>query len=153
MAQNGKQRGQHDGQRHSGISVLRWNGSLDLVLSCAVVALAALAYMMSSDGSALRVALALTVLFFIPGYLLIEASVGPSAERRVRVMRACVAVGLSPAIVGLLALATAILPGGFRPASIVVAVTVACFVFAGLAFVRRSRADMFPHTANVPIAP
>jgi len=115
-------------------------GPFDLVASCALVALAAVAYATLSGGSGLRVALAVPVLFFVPGYLLIEA-VSVTAAGRHRAIHAWIAVGVSPAIVGLLALATVLLPGGFQGGSIVGVVTAACFALAGCAFWRRRRAS------------
>ncbi len=113
---------------------------LDLIAACIVAALAGLAFMTMPGGSPLRVALALAVLFFVPGYLLIEAVAQPAVSRQRRVVRAWIAIGVSPAVVGLLALATVALPGGFRPASIVATLTVACVGLAGVGIWRRRRA-------------
>lgn len=113
---------------------------LDLLAACIVALLAGLAYLALPAGSALRVALACSVLFFVPGYLLIEAVTEPTASRSRRIVRAWIAIGVSPVLVGLLALATAVLPGGFRATSIVATVTLACLALGGVAFWRRQRA-------------
>lgn len=123
---------------------------IDLIAACVLALLAGLAYLLLPGGSILRVALALSVLFFAPGYLLIEATARQATEKSQRLVRAWIAVGVSPAIVGLLALATVALPGGFRPASIVGTVTVACFALGGIALGRRRRAARL-HSAS-PLA-
>lgn len=116
-------------------------GPFDLAACCALVALAAAGYLLLPGGSGLRVALAVPVLFFVPGYVLIEAtSVTPTAGRR-RAIHAWLAIGVSPAVVGLLGLSTAFLPGGFQGGSIVGVVTGACLALAGCAFWRRQRAS------------
>ncbi|MHB1261120.1 MAG: DUF1616 domain-containing protein [Thermoplasmatota archaeon] len=111
--------------------------NLDLAACVGLVALACLAFLALPGGSFLRMSLAFTVLFFAPGYLLIEAAAGPARSMSSRGLRASLAIGVSPALVGLLALATAVLPGGFRPAPIVVLLAVACLGLAGAAFWRR----------------
>ncbi len=109
---------------------------LDLALPCVAAGLAALALLLP-DGSGLRMALALPLLLFVPGHLLIAAVAPWPATARRRLVRACVAVGVSPPIVGLLALSTTLLPGGFRASSIVAVVTAACLALAGAAAWRR----------------
>lgn len=126
------------------------SASWDLAGALGVALLAGLAYATMSGGSPLRVALALAVLFFIPGYLLIEAVARPDVPAHRRAARACVALGVSPAVVGLLALATALLPGGFSSRSIVALVTLACLALAALAFWRRNRAGRKAPTATTP---
>lgn len=86
----------------------------------------------------IRVVFAAAVVFFVPGYLLLEAAMparGP--EPASRLFRVAAAVGLSPAVVGLLALSTALVPGGFKPMNIVALVTLACVGLAALALHRR----------------
>lgn len=112
----------------------------DLFLATTVAAAAALAWAALPGGSLPRVALATAVLFFVPGFLLIQAVLRAATTRRQRRARAAAAVGISPPIVGLLALSTAMLPGGFRPASIVLVLLVACLAFAGVAAWRRQAA-------------
>jgi uncharacterized membrane protein len=117
-----------------------WRIAADLVAACTFVSLAGLAFVALPAGSWLRVTLALSGLLFAPGYLLVEAVVGPSTLLTARrSLRACIAIGVSPALVGLLALSTAFGPGGFRPGAIVAAVTFACFAFAAIAYARRRR--------------
>ncbi len=115
----------------------RLGAGADLIGVCSLVVLAGLAYAFLPGGSVLRVALAFTVLFFAPGYLAIEAAVGPAATRAAKSVRALVAVGISPAIVGLLALGTSVFPGGFRPAPLVVMLSVSCLALAAAALWRR----------------
>lgn len=126
-------------------------GVLDL-LAAAVVALGAalVASMGAASDGPLRLVLAGAVVFFIPGYLLLEAvlpagrpGAGPVAFRM-----AC-AVGLSPAIVALAALATALVPGAFTPPMIVAVVSAVCIGFAALAVVRRA-ARPAPDANEVP---
>lgn len=109
--------------------IVRW----PLFVCCSVVLLAGLAFLTLSGGSVLRVILSATILFFVPGYLLMEAAVGSAATLRSSFLRIGLAIGISPALVGLLALATSLLPPGFRPGTIVAAVTLGCFALAGVA--------------------
>ena len=92
-------------------------------------------------------ALALTMLFFVPGHLLIAAVTRAPTMKGQRPMRALVALGVSPPLVGLLALATTLLPGGFRPMTIVIVVTVACLAFAVVAAFRRRGRTSVPASA------
>lgn len=112
----------------------------DLLAGAALALGAALAYASLPDGSILRVALVAPVLLVVPGYLLLQAVVVPRTTGRARLVHALAALGISPAVVGLLALSTALVPGGFRPASMVTAVTGACLVLAVVASRRRSEA-------------
>ena len=114
-----------------------WRGGLDLLACAALVALGCLAAAALPSGSGLRLALAVPVLLFAPGYLLVEAAAGPAMQASARAMRAVLAIGLSPALVGLVALATAGLPGGFRTGSIVLLVAVVCLALAAAALWRR----------------
>lgn len=115
---------------------------LDLGLPCALAAAASLATWLPSDPwGPLRMGLALAVLFFVPGHLLLAAATRVPTRAGQRPARALVALGVSPALVGVLALATSLTPWGFRPASIVAVVTAACFVLAGVAAYRRRAPD------------
>lgn len=111
---------------------------IDLVIAVAIALGGALAFTSLPGGSPLRVVLAAGVLFFAPGYLLLQALPIPHITRWSRATHAFLAVGISPAIVGLLALGTAMIPGGFRPGPIVAVVTLACLGFAGVAWYRRA---------------
>lgn len=114
-----------------------WTGDLDLWACVALVGLACLAATTLPDGSVLRLAIALLALLVAPGYLLIEAAAGPARSAAARLRRSALAIGASPGLFGLVALATAGLPGGFRPASIVLLVGVTCLGLAGAALWRR----------------
>lgn len=115
-----------------------WQGMVDLVAAAALAVLAGLVAAVGPEGSLVRIALAGLVVFALPGYLLVEA-VAPRGKPGAppRAMRALAALALSPALVGLLALSTALVPGGFKPASIVAVVTLACVGLAALAAQRR----------------
>lgn len=84
----------------------------------------------------LRAALALVLLPLVPGYLLVQA-VEPRAPRPAHL---ALALGLGLPLVGLAALATALVPGGFRPMPILVAQAVLAAGLATVALVRRSHA-------------
>ena len=141
----------HPPRRQPAFALRDWLGLADLAAAGAVTLLAAAAQMLLPAGSWLRVGLACAILFFVPGYLLVEAAVGPALGVRRRLARAAFAVGLSPPVVGLLALATALAPHGFRSWAIVVSVTSACLVLAGVAALRRFAVDdaaaAVPHAA------
>ena len=122
--------------------------SADILAAAAVAASAGLAYVLLPGGSAVRIVLGLAMVFLVPGYLLLEAAARPSPSLRPKLLRVLAAIGVSPAVVGLAALATALVPGGFKPAAIVLAVTVACAALAGLALWRR-----MPHAASQPAGP
>jgi len=134
----------------STMGMLRWRGgALDLTLAWLVVVLAGAAYLVLPGGSFLRLLLAVGVLFFAPGYLLIEAATAPAKRGADRAAKAWLAIGTSPAIVGIIALATAVLPGGFRAGSIVLATTVGCLGLAGIAYWRRAADARAATTARV----
>lgn len=119
---------------------LRW---LD-VAGAALLVLAA-AFVVSSDITGpLRLAATLPVLLFAPGYLLLQAVVVPPARGASLLRQALACLGISPAVVGLLALATAIVAGGFTAGAIVATVTVGSLAFAAIALQRRR------HHANAP---
>lgn len=126
---------------------LRKMDAVDLGASCALALLAALAFLMPG-GSALRFALVLPVLFFVPGHLLVTACTNAPRTAAQRGTRALAAVGVSPPLVGLLALSTAKMPGGFQASSIVAVVTAACFVLAAIAAWRRRVGEASPEAAE-----
>ncbi len=111
---------------------IRW---LDLALAASFAVVAAAATGLKS-GSIGRVALTMPVLLFIPGYLLLQAAL--AGRERPSTFHVLMAVGLSPPLVGVLALLAAIVPGGFTAIPIITIVTVACVALAGIAFLRRS---------------
>lgn len=109
--------------------------------------MAAILALTTPAGSGLRAIVALPILLVVPGYLLIEATVG-SIKPGQRGLHALVALGVSPPLVALLALSTAALPGGFHAGPIVAAVTIACLGLAVLAARRRAR--LAPAAAGTP---
>ena len=110
----------------------------DLGAAAGAAVLAAVAFLALDAGHPLRLVLGLSMLLFVPGFLLLEACLGAGAAAG-RWTRVGAAVGLSPPLVGLLALSTALVPGGFRPLPIVLLVTAACVACAGVAALRRLR--------------
>lgn len=116
---------------------VRWKRSADVVVAAGLMLVAALAAAVLPDGSMLRLAVALPILGIAPGYLLLQALIVPARSWTARGRHALLALGLSPAVLGLLALSTAIVPGGFRPVPIAATVTVGCLAFAGVALRRR----------------
>lgn len=109
---------------------------LDVVLAAAVAVAAAFAAATRPPGGA-RLLLGLAMLLFVPGYLLLQAFAVPVPSGTRRMWQALASLGISPAVVGLLALSTSIVQGGFRLDAIVILVTVACLGFATAAIVRR----------------
>ncbi len=111
----------------------RW---IDLALVALFAVVAAIATTMAAGGLG-RSLLTLPMILFVPGYLFIQMLVtGPG---RPTPFQALMAIGVSPPLVGLLALLTAIIPGGFTAGPIIATVTVACIAMAVAAFVRRGR--------------
>lgn len=109
---------------------------MDIVAAMvALVAVAAIAFMIP-QGSTVRWALALPVLLIAPGYLLLQAIFTPAQPASTRLVHALVSLGISPALVGLLALSTALF-GAFREGPIIVVVTGACLVIGVIGLVRR----------------
>ncbi|MEA3204198.1 MAG: hypothetical protein QOI63_1878 [Thermoplasmata archaeon] len=119
---------------------------LDLALAAGLAALAALLAVALPAGDGLRALLTLPVLLVVPGYLLVEAAVISSKPSQ-RGLHALVGLGVSPPLVALLALSTAIVPGGFRAPAIVGIVLLACLGLAIVAGLRRLRA---PEPVAVP---
>jgi uncharacterized membrane protein len=110
------------------------------LLAAAALAIAAYVATALPGGSPARLALAAAIVFVLPGYLLLEAAVPTLGSASRRGLRAVAALGVSPAVVGLAALSTALVQGGFRPANIVLVVTLLCLLLAGAALVRRATA-------------
>lgn len=126
----------HSRRRGSSGLVPRAANLWDLA-ACGALALAAAACAVALPaGSPLRFTLAIPALLFVPGYALLEACTGLGR----RASHALVAIGLSPALVALAALATAVFPGGFRPIPIVAVTTVMSLAFTLAACVRRTLA-------------
>lgn len=121
----------------------RLKRSTDVLAGAGLAVLALLAAIALPDGSTLRLAIVLPILLLAPGYLLLQALLVPTRSLADRGRHLLVSVGLSPAVLGLLALTTAIVPGGFKPASILAVVTAGSLLFAGIALRRRwSRASV-----------
>jgi uncharacterized membrane protein len=125
---------------------LHLKGQTDIAVAAGLAVVAAIVAFSLPAGNLLRAALALPILLLVPGYLLIEASVS-SVKAGQRGLHALVAIGVSPPLVGLLALATAIVPGGFHTSSIILTVTVACLALGFVAAWRRVRAPAMQQVA------
>lgn len=133
---------------------LRW---LDLSGATVLVVLGAFAAF-SLPAGPLRMLLTLPVLLFAPGYLLLQAFVVPPARGAKAGWQCLAAIGVSPAVVGLLALATAIVEGGFRTGAIVLLTTLGSLGFAAMALVRRRALARLPQDRSskataAPVAP
>lgn len=116
----------------------RLRASADIIGAASLAVLAALVAFVVPDGAAFRVYVTLAILLTVPGYLLIQTGVVPTRRHRTRAKHLLLGVGVSPVVVGLAALSTAAVDGGFKPAPIVVMVTVVCVSLALIAFIRRS---------------
>jgi len=92
----------------------------------------------------------LVFLFTVPGYLLVQTLVVPARPAASRWVHALLGVGISPAVVGLLALSTAMIPGAFRPVVIISIVIGACAALAAAAFGRRSLHSGQKHATDSP---
>lgn len=112
--------------------------SMDLVFALLLIVAGGLAVGYLPEASPARIALASVVLLVIPGFLLIQAFTVPAAPARRRVLHGLLGLGVSPAVVTLAALSTALFDNGFKPASIVAAVTAVCVALAAVAFFRRA---------------
>lgn len=121
--------------------------SLPDVVLAALLALAAAAATALPPGSTLRIALAMPVLFLVPGYLLMQALVVPAAPWRQRGIHLLMGLGLSPVVTALAALATSFVSGAFRPGVLVAVVTLVSLLLAGVATFRRLR----PQNAAAPL--
>lgn len=119
--------------------------SPDLAAAAGLAVVAALAAAAMPQGSVLRLLVTLPVLLVVPGYLLLQALLVPARRPQRRIAHAALAVGISPPLVGLLALSTDLF-GSFRPVTIVATITIACVAFAIVALVRRA-ARPGPHVA------
>lgn len=108
----------------------------DVVAASAVAVMAAFTSSTMPAGG-MRMAFGLAMLLFVPGYLLLQAFAVPVPPGKARLWQALASLGVSPAVVGLLALMTSIVQGGFRLGVIVVLVTLACLGFGAAALVRR----------------
>jgi hypothetical protein len=132
----------------------RFRDASDLLVGAAFLLGSLLAVYALPAGTPLRLFLVLPILFLVPGYLLMQLLVVPAAPAPARATHAIMSLGISPALVGLLALSTAFLPGGFRTGSIVGLVTLVGLGFAAGAGFRRwhvtPRSDERPQDAFEP---
>lgn len=111
--------------------------SADLIVAGALALVAGLAAVGLPDGSTLRLAIVLPIVLLAPGYLLLQALIVPARSAASRGRHLLLSLGVSPAVLGLLALSTAIVPGGFTPGAILLVVTVGCVVLAAVGVHRR----------------
>lgn len=115
----------------------RLKRSADVLAGAGLALVALVGAIAIPSGSTVRLAIVLPILLVVPGYLLLQALLVPARPAAERGRHLLVSVGLSPAVLGLLALSTAIVPGGFTRGSILAIVTAGCLVFAGVALRRR----------------
>lgn len=111
------------------------------LLAGAGAMLSAMAISFASPGLLLAW-IGLAILLVVPGYLLVQSWV-----RTPQPWHVAAGMGLSIPLVGMLALLTAVVPGGFRPAPIVVTITVGVLALALVAWVRRSPPGLAPVAA------
>lgn len=92
----------------------------------------------SMEAGLARTLLALPMLLFVPGYLLLQAFVVPAATGPGRGWQVLASLGISPAVVGLLSLMTSIVDGGFRLGAILALTAFGTLAFGVAALVRRN---------------
>lgn len=109
---------------------------LDIAIATSL-GVAATAAAVSLPPGSLRMLLALPMVLFVPGYLLLQAFVVPAAEGRARLWQVLASIGISPAVLGLMALSTSIVEGGFRLGAILAMTTLGCLALAATAVMRR----------------
>lgn len=109
---------------------------LDVVAAAAVALVAAFTSSTGSEGG-VRLLFGLAMLLFVPGYLLLQAFAVPVPSGQARLWQALASLGISPALVGVLALVTSVVQGAFRLDAILILVTLTCLGFAAAAIVRR----------------
>lgn len=115
----------------------RFPATVDVVLAAICVILSEFAFRILPEGSLVRLALVVPVLFFAPGYLLLQACLVPARPVANRVIHAVFSTILSPSLIAVLALMAALVPGAFKPGIIVFIVTVASLLCATIALLRR----------------
>lgn len=127
----------------------------DLLAAIVLVILAFWATVALPPGSWARVAVVAPLVLALPGYLLIQAVLGPTSLRTSRLGHTAAALGVTPAVIGLLALSTTVLPGGFRIPSITKALAIGSVVFLVVAWVRRGfpRASAVRPSNGIPSTP
>lgn len=90
-------------------------------------------------GSTMRAVLTLPVLLVAPGYLLLQTILVPVRPPPRRLLHAVLGLGISPPLLGLMALSTTVVPGTFTPDALIAAVTLGCLALGTLAVFRRER--------------
>lgn len=115
-----------------------WDRSLDLCLAAALTILAPLLATLLPEASPVRWTIVLTFLLLVPGYLFIQALVVQAPPRRFEILHPVFAIGISPAVIGLLALSTTMVPNGYRPSTVFVIIIGACVILTVVAFIRRA---------------
>lgn len=129
---------------------VRWRGrAYDLLAATLLATLAPWLLMRLEAGSFLRIVLA-GMAIFAPGYLLMQAI---EPLRRNPWRHAAFAVGLGPALVGLAALSTVLMPGGFLARNILLAQGLLALALGSVALQRRRRAHVSPATASSQVRP
>lgn len=113
-----------------------WRRSIDLLVAASLVLVAGLAAL-ALPGGGVRLAITVPVLMLAPGYLLLQALLVPARSVGDRGRHLLLSLGVSPAVLGLMALSTAIVPGGFTEGVILAVVTLGCLVLAGVGYRRR----------------
>lgn len=115
----------------------QWTRSVDLLVAAGLMVLAAIVALVLPDGSMLRLAIVVPILLLAPGYLLLQALLVPARSAATRGRHLVLSLGVSPALLGLLALSTALVPGGFKQGAILGVVTVGSIVLGAVGFRRR----------------
>jgi len=93
------------------------------------------------DGSLGRLLIVFPFLLIVPGHLMVQGLVVKHLLAVPRGRHVVYAIGASPVVLGLTALATTIIPRGFTPTNIIGAVTIVCTLFAMVALLRHTRHD------------
>lgn len=114
----------------------RPNG-MDLVLGSAIAIAAGLAAIYHPDRLVLRGVLTVPALLVVPGYLLLQAILPSIDAAPTRTQQGVLALGISPALVGLVALSTAVTPWGFHRTPIILGVMLTSLGLAGTVLYRR----------------
>lgn len=120
---------------------LAWQEAVDLAVAVVLSVLALVAALQLEPRSLSRMVLVAPLIFVVPGYLLIQAVIGPSSRLVRRPVHAAFSLGVTPAVLGLLGLGTTLLPGGFQSHNILFTVTIFCVVCGAVAVWRRGLAQ------------
>ena len=118
---------------------LAFEQSWDVVAAGVVALAAAASFLWMADGSVGRLIFTLPLLLFVPGYLLLSALRIGTDRWKGRSFELFFSTGISPAIVGFIAMAAGFL-GALRADAVVGSVTAVCILLALLAMTRRGLA-------------